>query len=256
MNFGEFKTVIYEHNILFDLALRAQFPDIVKISQDHPGEFQDILRKNGYPEYDSDIREAEELEDDLSKEKVFRFFSADKDWQISLRKNSISLAGPRNYRNDKALREKFKTVLELFHKVYEPSYFTRVGLRRRSIANKTFIPDLKTDIKDLIPEHIFPDLSTPLASSIIGLQRFSQFIDGDLNAMVLHIFSEISGPFGDTQVENEESYLIDMHCFVEKNMERIDDVLSKYDGFTEIARDIFEWSITEKLREIMGISDS
>ena len=92
MNFGEFERVKYEHNILFDLALQAHFPDIVKISQEDPGEFQDILRKNGYPEYHSDILEAEELENALSEEKAFRFLSADKDWQIFLTKSAIALA--------------------------------------------------------------------------------------------------------------------------------------------------------------------
>ena len=256
MNFGEFKRVKYEHNILFDLALQAHFPDIVKISQEDPGEFQDILRKNGYPEYHSDILEAEELENARSEEKAFRFLSADENWQIFLTKNAIALACSRNYRNYEDHRERFKTVLELFREVYEPSYFTHVGLRHRNIANKTFLPHVETDIKDFIPAHIFPELSTPLASSITRLQKVSQFNEGDLNARIIHVFSEVSGTFGNTPVENEESYIIDMGCFVEKNIERTDDVLSRYDRFTEITRDIFEWSITEKLREVMGISNS
>ena len=256
MHFGEFERVEYEHNILFDLAFQARFPDIVKISQEDPGEFQDILRKNGYPEYDSEVLTfpqdmTEELEDALSEEKVFRFLSEDKDWRIFLTKNSIALRCLKNYED---LREKFKTVLELFSELYEPSYFTRVSLRHRNIANKTFFSHVSTDIKVFIPEHIFPELFTSLASSVKGLQKFSQFNEEDVNANVIHVFSEMSGTFGNKQVENEESYIIDVGCSVEKNIERIDDVLARYDRFTEIARDIFEWSITDKLREVMGIS--
>ena len=255
MNFGEFERVKYEHNILFDLALQARFPDIVKI-QENPGEFQDILRKNGYPEYDSDIFIPEELEDTSSEEKLFRFLSADKNWQIFLTKSTIALGCPRNYRNYEDHRKRFKTVLELFREVYEPSNFTHVGLRHRSIANKTILPHVETDIKDFIPAHIFPELSASLASNIKSLQKVSPFNEGDLNARIIHVFSEVSGRFGNTAVENEESYIIDMTCFVEKNIERTDDVLSRYDRFTEITRDIFEWSITDKLREVMGISSS
>ena len=253
MHFGEFKRVIYEHNILFDLALQAQFPDIVKI-QENPGEFQDILRKNGYPEYDSDILEAEESEDASAEEKIFRFLSADKDWQIFLTKSTIGLGCSGNYRNYEDHRERFKTVLELFREVYDPSNFTHVGLRQRSIANKTILPHVKTDIKEFIPDHIFPELSTSLASSIERLRKVSHFNEGDLNARIIHVFSEVSGTFGNTAVENEESYIIDMTCFVEENIERTDDALSRYDRFTEITRNIFEWSITDKLREVLGIS--
>lgn len=256
MNFGEFERVKYEHNILFDLTLQADFPDIVKISQEDPGEFQDILRKNGYPEYHSDPLETEELENALSEEKVFRFLSADKGWQILLTKSAIALGCSRNYINYEDHRERFKTVLELFREVYEPSYFTHVALRHRNIANKTFLPHVETDIKDFIPAHIFPELSAPLASSIKRLQKASEFNEGDLNARIIHVFSEMSGTFGNTVVENDESYIIDMVCFVEKNMERTDDILSRCDRFTEITRDIFEWSITDKLREVMGISSS
>lgn len=255
MHFGEFKRVIYEHNILFDLALQAQFPDIVKI-QENPGEFQDILRKNGYPEYDSDILEAEESEDASAEEKIFRFLSADKDWQIFLTKSTIGLGCSGNYRNYEDHRERFKTVLELFREVYDPSNFTHVGLRQRSIANKTILPHVKTDIKEFIPDHIFPELSTSLASSIERLRKVSHFNEGDLNARIIHVFSEVSGTFGNTAVENEESYIIDMTCFVEENIERTDDALSRYDRFTEITRNIFEWSITDKLREVLGISSS
>ena len=257
MHFGEFERVEYEHNILFDLGFQARFPDIVKISQEDPGEFQDILRKNGYPEYNSEALAfpqdiPEELEDVLSEEKVFRFLSEDKDWQIFLTKNSIALRCSK----DEGLRERFKTVLELFREVYEPSYFTRVSLRHRNIANNTFLSHVSADIKTFIPAHIFPELSTSLASSVKRLQKYSQFNEEDVNANVIHVFSEVSGTFGNKRVENEESYIIDVSCSVERNIERINDVLSRYDRFTEIARDIFEWSITDRLREVMGISGS
>ena len=55
MNFKEIKRVKYKHNILFEVVFQARFPDIIKISQEDPAEFQDIVRKEGYPEFESDV---------------------------------------------------------------------------------------------------------------------------------------------------------------------------------------------------------
>lgn len=55
MNFQERERVEYEHNILFEVVFQASFPEIMKISQEAPGAFQDIVRKKGYPEFSSEI---------------------------------------------------------------------------------------------------------------------------------------------------------------------------------------------------------
>ena len=79
MHFEEFDRVEYKHNILFEVVFQASFPKIVKISQEVPAEFQDIVRKEGYPEFSQDIPilppgMPKEFEEAVSGNKVFRFF--------------------------------------------------------------------------------------------------------------------------------------------------------------------------------------
>ena len=259
MNFEEFGKVEYKHNTLFEVAFQAQFPDIVKILQEEPGDFQDILRKNGYPEYEAGIPILphggyRELEAAVSGEKIHRFSSEEKDWELSLKKDSIELSCSANYKNYTDFKEKFKDILEFFQKVYEPSYFSRIGLRYRNMVNKIFLPHIERDIKDFIPEHIFPILSTPQATDLKHLQKVYQFDDGDTKANVIYVLSEISGSFGKKELKDEESYIIDIDCFVEKNIEGINNVFARCDEFNRNVWNIFQWSITDALRQVIGES--
>lgn len=261
MNFKEVKRVKYQHNILFEVLFQAHFPEIMKISKEVPAEFQDIVRKEGYPELESDIPVLppgmpKELEEVVSTAKVFHFFPEDKDWKVSLAKNFVALTCNGNYTNYADFRARSEKVLQIFNKIYEPAYFTRIGLRHKNVANKVTLPHAKHGVKDFIPEHIFPELATSIAVDIETLQKVSLFNDGDIKATVHHILSEISGTFERKQFANEKSYIIDVDCFSESRIEGINNVLTKCDIFKRLSWNIFQWSITDTLREAMETSGS
>ena len=261
MRFEEFERVEYEHNILFEVLFQARFPEIMKISQEGPAEFQDILRKEGYPEFNSDIPVLppdipKELERVISIDKTFHFLSEEKDWKISLAKNFIAFTCNGNYANYADFRERLEKVLQIFSRVYEPSYFTRVGLRYKNIANRTSLPHLKHGIKVFIPEHIFPELATSIAEDIETLQKVSLFNDKNIKANVIHILSEVSGKFRRKEFANEKSYVIDIDCFSESKTGEINDVLTRCGTFKRLSWNIFQWSITDTLREAMEKSRS
>ena len=111
--------------------------------------------------------------------------------------------------------------MQIFGNIYEPSYFTRIGLRHKNIVNKVSFPNTEQKIEAFIPKHIFPELTTPIGADIESLQRISQFNDGNTKATVLHILAQISGKFGQKQLTNEKSYIIDIDCFSESETEGI-----------------------------------
>ena len=261
MNFKEFEKVEYKHNILFEVLFQARFPEILRISEERPVKFQDILRKEGYPELGSDIpllpsNMPKELEEIVSTNKVFHFFSEKKDWKVSLAKNFVALTCNGNYRNYADFRERLEKVLRLFSETYEPSYFTRIGLRYRDIVNKTFLPHVENGIEDFIPKHIFPELKTSIEKNIETLQKASLFSDGDIKANVFHTLAEVSGKCGQKHLSNEKSYIIDVDCYSESNTKEIENVLKKCNIFKKHCWNIFQWSITDSLRDTLGGSKS
>ena len=261
MRFEEFKRVEYEHNILFEVVFQARFPEIMKISQEVPAKFQDIVRKEGYPELVSDIpvlppSMPKELEEAVSTDKIFHFLSEEKDWKVSLAKDFIALTCSGNYSNYMDLKKKLEKVLQIFNNTYEPSYFTRIGLRHKNVANKVSLPHAKQGVETYIPKHIFPELATPIAADIEALRKISQFNDGDVKANVGHVLSRVSGRFRKKQFANEKSYVIDVDCFSESRIGGINDVLTRCDIFKRLSWNIFQWSITDTLRDAMERSKS
>ena len=260
MNFKEVKRVEYKHNTLFEVLFQARFPEIMKISQEIPAKFQDIVRKEGYPELTSEnpmlpSDMPKELQEAVATAKVFHFLSEEKDWKISLAKDFVALTCSGNYRNYADFREKLKNVLQTFSKIYEPSYFTRIGLRYKNVVNRTSLPHIKHGIENFIPEHIFPELATSIAKDIETLQKASLFNDGNIKANVNHALSKVSGRFRRKQFANEKSYVIDVDCFSENRIGGINDVLARCDTFKHLSWNIFQWSITDDLRDAMGRSE-
>lgn len=261
MRFEEFERVEYKHNILFEVLCQVRFPEIMRISQEEPVEFQEIVRKKGYPEFTSEIPilppgMPKELEEAVSTAKIFHFLSKEKDWKVSLAKDFITLTCSGNYRNYTHFKERLQKVLQIFSEIYEPSYFSRIGLRYRNIANRVFLPHAKQEIEAFVPKHIFPELTASVAENIEALQKASSFNDENVKANVFHVLSKVSGEFGQKQLTNEKSYIIDVDCFSESRIEGINNVLTKCDTFKRLNWNIFQWSITDDLHEAMGRSKS
>lgn len=261
MRFKEIERVVYKHNILSEVLFQARFPEILKISQDIPIDFQDLVRKEGYLELVSDIpifssNTPKELEEIASTTKIFHFHSELKDWKVSIAKDFVALTFNGHYRNYTEFRKRLEIVLQIFTEIYDPFYFTRIGLRHKNIANKTSLPHIIHGVEIFIPEYIFPELSTPIVSDIEALRKISQFNDGEMKANVAHVLSKVSGRFRQKQFANEKSYIIDIDCYSESKTEETENVLTKCDIFKKLNWNIFQWSITDNLRQAMEKSGS
>lgn len=261
MYFENYEPVQYKHNILFDVVFQARFPEIMKIQHEPPIAFQDAIRKEGYTEITRGLLPVpagiipNQALDNIGR--TFHFLPEQKDWEVTLAQDFVALNCHRNYRNYSEFKEKLEKVLRIFYEIYSPPYFTRIGLMYRNMANRVFLPQLQQmSVESFIPEHIFPVLMTPRANDVLSLQTVSQFDDNEIKASVTHTLSQVSGVFGLRQVTDEKSYIIDIDCFYESNVGVIDEIFTKCDIFKQLERNLFEWSITDTLREAMGKSGS
>lgn len=257
MHFENFETVEYKRSsILFEGVFQARFPDIMRIQHEAPIAFQEAIITEGYTETLSGLQySVSEIPNQIQEQnKAFNFFTEQKDWEVVLSRGYISLHCHRNYKDYSDFKDKLGKVLQIFHKIYTPPYFTRLGLMYRNMANRVFLPhlqDLNISIESFIPEHIFPILATPMADDVLSLQTFSQFDDQEIKATSNHYLSKVSGLYGQRQMTNEQSYVIDIDCFYDRNVGEINDILTKCDVFKQLEWNIFQWSITDALREAM-----
>ena len=130
---------IYQRNQLVEVICQLRFPEILKIETQAPADFQDTIRQE-YPQYGKKI---EQLPPQNVGGKMvpqgtinnYQFISDDGKWKISLCKGFIALSTTA-YPRWEVFAKRLDRVLAAFIKVYQPAYFTRVGLRYLNALNK------------------------------------------------------------------------------------------------------------------------
>ncbi len=257
MNFEEKERVEYTKNTLFEMVLQARFPKIMKISTEEPVEFQDSIRKQ-YPESKISAPELpSDIPDDIrniimSNHKTNIFISEDGNWKVGLSNEFIALTNIGNYTNYSEFQDRLNFLLITFFKIYTPSYFNRVGLRYRNIANNSVFKITNCNVKEFIPDYIAPELTLKgVSKDIKAFEKFMQFTDDNCTANVTLSLNNFSGKFGQNQITNEESYLIDIDCFTETKQREVNDVITCAKTFHSNIWNIFQWSITPKLHSAM-----
>ena len=251
----------YKNNILFEVIFQVRFPQIMKISNEKPINFQDRIRKKGFPE--TKIKKAVDvpagipIPEQIRKavlrlgDDEYMFFSEDGKWQITLTKDFIALQCT-EYKNYPEFEERLRTALEVFYKEYEPAYFNRIGLRYRNMANKSILGTDK-DIREFVPSHIAPELQESIKNEVEGIEKTLLLKDESSTVNVRYVYGDFSGKFGIYNLNNEKSYIIDIDCYTTEKIRKVEDAVATSRTFNQgNIRNVFQWSITDALREAMG----
>lgn len=159
--------VIYANNQLAEVICQLRFPDILKIEAQEPFLFQDAVRAD-YPQYAKAVEQLPPLSQNgkLTPQGTvnnYQFVSADGQWKVSLTKGFIALSTHR-YTRWEDFAQKLDAVLAAFIKIYEPSYFVRVGLRYINFFNKQRLGLEEYSWRDLLEAPylgLFADESVP-----------------------------------------------------------------------------------------------
>ena len=257
MQFKEEPRTKYKNNILYGVIFQARFPQIIKISNEDPAKFQDIIRKSGFPE--TNIKTPEPIPGisqsalknlGVSVDTEYLFLSEDENWKVVLVKDFIALSC-NDYTNYEDFEEKLKTVLDIFYKEYEPAYFNRVGLRYQNLVNSQVLQDCK-DIKGFIPDHIAPEFKEDVGDEVQAFDKSIQFKDAECTSNVRYLMGKMSGLYGKYNLNGEESYVIDIDCFTNQKMQEVNRVIETSKSFNQrYVRPIFRWSITNELYSAM-----
>ncbi len=147
----------YRKNQLADVICQLRFPQILSINANVPIEFQEIIRAD-YPVYTRNTETASpritgvpgNLQLETPPPTVnYQFTSADGVWRINLTSGFISLACSR-YPTWEEFARHLDTPLATFIKLYEPTYFERIGLRYMNFISKSDLNLNQTTFSELI----------------------------------------------------------------------------------------------------------
>lgn len=255
MNFPEFERVIYKRNPLVEVVCQLRFPPILKISHQEPVEFQDEIRFQ-YPLFETTqsqvpseiLKVVQQFGLPVQSDLAYSFKSEDQKWHLSITKDFIALTTS-SYERYEQFKQRLKEAVDIFERIYKPSFYTRVGLRYQDLIIRSKLGIYDKKWSDLITKNVASELyDSELYSSIQAITK---------NLILATENGQINLNHGLVTVkempknDDEAAYLFDADFYTEQKIEVNGDVWDVLDQFNKSARKLFRWSITDTLHNAM-----
>ncbi|MGD0407781.1 MAG: TIGR04255 family protein [Candidatus Limnocylindrales bacterium] len=247
--------VVYHSNPLHEVICQLRFPPILRIEAEVPAQFQEEIR-SVFPLLEEqrvlDIPPglpgelAESLSRALSQRVNYAFLTEDRLWSLTLARDFIALSA-KQYPRWEQFKGKLEPAVKVFISLYQPAYFSRVGLRYQNVVDRRVLGLDGVPWSSLLQPYVAGELADAgIASGILEAKRelLVSLVGPDRNVRVRHgLFVK---PESDTVC-----YLIDSDFYVEQRTE-VGDVAATLDYFNEQAGRLFRWGIQPRLHEALG----
>lgn len=260
MPFPESPRVFYKDNPLAEVICQLRFPIILRISTDQLASFQDRIRDD-YPLYEPDepmskfpqlAKEFTAFMEQLNLPKMpgeitHKFYNKDKSRHVAIAQNFLAIAESK-YHDWNSFREEMTKVEQVIKELYNPSFYTRIGLRYQDIISRDKLGLNNEDWSTLLKPYIIAELGDErVSSSLESIQTRSVFQIPDIQGARVNLNHGIII----NATTDEKCYIIDADFFIE-DKEGLNEPFTILDGFNKLAGRLFRWAITDKLHEAMG----
>ncbi len=260
MPFPEVERVVYENNPLDNVICQLRYPTIIKIETELPADFQNEIIGD-YPVFDDTTEFQQEVslsapispdlapsfvspQTKISSSKNYVFSSVDGNWTINLTKNFISLSN-KKYTRWEEYKERLSKIATVFERIYNPTFYSRIGLRYIDIFERSKHGLADTAWSELITPSFLGLLSKEFEDSILNFNSVTEIALEDNNCAVKLVSSLVR------KIEtNEQCYLLDSDFFTRKREEK-KDVLEKLEYLHKRSTRLVRLVITDKLHQAM-----
>lgn len=256
MPFPPAERVVFDHNPLDLVVTQLAFPPILQIATEEPADFQGHIRSD-YPLYtrEDTIAVPAELEAVFAKlgrspQSVRHTFrTADQKQGVFLTREFVAYED-RNYERWERFQSEVQRVSHALAEVYNPAFFTRVGLR--------YVNIIKRSALDLAPETPWKELVQPTFIGLLGLDEYRQRVKESAAVSTLRL-DDVPG--GSVRVQHglrppgpepgtEDVYFIDADFFTDERT-NVADALNWLRAFHAHSGNLFRWVITDTLYQAL-----
>lgn len=217
--------------------------------------FQDLVRSL-YPEVVLEHDHGIQLETDaegkmvppaLVETPVWRFFSANKDWRVSLTSQSISLETITGYQGRSDLLERFLFICQAVSEAYQPQALKRVGFRYFNVFGKDKLSRISEFVRPQVlgfcTAQFEGELTYSTAQEVFQVpEGILVMRHGILGVGMVHEFRE--------QPAHEKKWVLDLDAWTEQDstFER-DHLLKEALALTDRLCKTFRWVVTPEFME-------
>lgn len=253
--FPDTPRVFYRKAPLVQVTGQVRFPHILRIEKDVPAEFQELIR-HAFPIFERVNPFMQQLPPEMLQamgpnviQAAYHFLTEDRKSTIELTPLSVGLT-TQSYTVWEKFHDELSFAISALVKVYQPIFFSRVGLRYQDLIDRTKLQLGNEPWSQLLQPQILGELAIQsFEDNAQAVSRVLQIkMPSGAGTMVLR------HGFGATQQRGEVGYVIDLDFSTEQKTEVIDvrPVLSRLHG--EVGR-AFRWCIAPKLHDALGPSE-
>lgn len=263
MPFPPSERVIFEVNPLAEVVCQLSFPPILRIASELPAEFQERIRQS-YPLLQPQpnvagfnpgamgvvqegpgwrLRQGFNIAVGEPQQPSYVFTTEDGNRTVTLKPESLAIAET-SYRCWEDFRAEVETLMHHVVELYQPPFFTRVGLRYQDLLDRRDL-DLADVPWRLLLSPGFAGLfgdDSPVAEEV---SRIGSVVELSLpvpsGALV-----RLQHGLNAAQESDGNQYAIDSDFFLAQRSE-IASVISSLNEFHTYAGNLFRWAISERL---------
>ena len=250
--FPDSKRVIYAKNPLEVVICQVRFPPILRISSEPPADFQEALRKDyplfrEIPPLDIGTGLPPELSAIMGKllpipsARAYELSSSDGTWQVTLTQESIALSC-KKYRMWEQFRDSLQKSLALLEKIYQPSFFTRIGLRYQDVISRYHLGLKDVGWSDLLSADLASEFHSHIASAVESTSH--------QHVLRLQGLSRLTLQHGLGSKDGDVCYIIDMDFYIAERT-GVEDAGKILNYFNREAGRVFRWCIADRLHKAM-----
>jgi uncharacterized protein (TIGR04255 family) len=266
MPFPDSPRVVYRKNPLNQVICQLRFPPILRIDSEVPADYQEMIRYQ-YPLFKQQVVQPDMLPPlppqeviqalpQAIKETFFHtgktaydFISEDEVWVVRLTRDFLALTCNK-YERWEQFREHLVKPLEALLDLYEPAFFSRIGLRYQNVIRRSILNLQDVAWADLLSSYIAGELASPeIAESALETSHTVVIRLTDERGLVRIQHGLVSV---EENGQTESGYLIDNDFFITQKIQtEIGNVWNILDQFKLRARRLFRWCIADQLHKAM-----
>lgn len=157
----EDKRVRYKKCPLVEVIFQLRFPTILSVNAKQPAEFQEAIRKQ-FPFYEEGVEQQNEFlitpaigqaQMRTTQNKNYSFVSTDNMYKVNLTSTFLSIS-TLNYSQWEDFSKRIKYASEIFESIYEPAFYTRVGLRYIDVIERSALGLTGRKWIELVQPHV------------------------------------------------------------------------------------------------------
>ncbi len=238
---------------LIEVLCQLRFPTILKIENQSPFEFQELIRKD-YPNY-SVKEEHPPAQPNAPKGTVknHQFISLDGGWKVNLTRSFVSLSTHR-YSTWEDFAKRLDRILAHVIGVYQPACFNRIGLRYINAFNRERLDLEGTPWRELIqPGYLglMADEDVPESAFGKNEQNVNMALPGGARCNIKCGHGTLHKVNNKTrETVDEPVYMLDIDVYMDGNIE-MSHVAPGLNIVHTHADSIFRGAITDDLHEAM-----